>query len=161
MTERIKLTEDNFILQWIPQTDDSYIKIVGIDSMSRNALIKQILDDYDIVSNLGVNPRQLIQEWKEKAEKYDACGNIINQVNELLQENKQLKEENEKYSLYFEHNDKREVNVLETTYQAFNRYRKENQILKQKLEKIRINVKCWDNNSDRIREQIKEILEEK
>ena len=40
----IPITKDNFTLQWNPVIDESYIKIVGIDSMARDVLIKQILD---------------------------------------------------------------------------------------------------------------------
>jgi len=95
--DRIKLTEP--ILVWelcevLPQYEepqfvsyflrkedlDNYIKGTkkiwqyGCDKLDKSTT-RQILDD------------------QEKAEKYDACKNLINQVNELLQENKQLKEE--------------------------------------------------------------------
>ena len=54
---------------------------------------QQMLDDHDIVSNLGINPRQLIQEWKEKAKKYDSLYIPIKpSFEELQKENKQLKE---------------------------------------------------------------------
>ena len=62
----MNLTKNNFQLQWNPETDESYIKIVGIDSMERDHIIKQILEcdgtcescnhedaDYTVVQNNG------------------------------------------------------------------------------------------------------------
>jgi len=100
MSDRIKLTENK--IHMINYHDNSItLKIDEVESIDYIQLKKQILDDYDIVSNLGVNPRQLIQEWKKKAENWDKITDRDNphdgicnvEVNRILeQENKQLKE---------------------------------------------------------------------
>jgi len=75
----LKLTEDNFELHWNPQTDESYIKIVGIDSIQRDSVVKQIISN------------------QEKAEKWDLFllkGSTSEQF--LKQENERLKETLEK-----------------------------------------------------------------
>lgn len=98
MIDRTKLTEEDIeILGWFGIIPKRICRIYyEFDSPKQKQeaenLKQQILEDHDIISNLGVNPRQLIQEWKKKAEKYDALGDIIKQVNELLLEIKHLKE---------------------------------------------------------------------
>lgn len=52
MTDRIKLTGDNFLLQWNPAHDDSYIKIIGVESIARDHVVRQILDDHETVEEL-------------------------------------------------------------------------------------------------------------
>jgi len=114
MTDRIKLTEKNVRLEGKKFASNLELKVRIIldwpyagerrDNLTVKAeqLRQQIIDDDDIVSNLGVNPRQLIQEWKKKSEKWDKITDRDNphdgicnvEVNRILeQENKQLKEE--------------------------------------------------------------------
>lgn len=80
MPERIKLTKE--ILYAVNE---------------QGLTTEQILDDFDIVSNLGVEPRKLIQEWKKKAEKYDGLTHFSNKqtetIHEQIVEHKQLKED--------------------------------------------------------------------
>ena len=103
MTKRIKLDEDDLL------TMKDGLQGLGAPSMKDSRLyeiwkyfpLQQIIDDQDIVSNLGVNPRQLIQEWKKKAEKWDKRDsdrtNLLTESNtKYRQENKQLKEEHKK-----------------------------------------------------------------
>jgi len=53
---------------------------------------------YDVFRKLGFNDVHSVvygvMENKEKAEKYDTLGDIIKQVNNLLNENESLKEQN-------------------------------------------------------------------
>lgn len=65
---------------------------------------------------------------------------MINDTIALEAEIRQLKQDNERYSITL-------GLELELNYE-----------LKQKLEKIRINVKCVDYDGDRVRAQIQEIL---
>jgi len=91
---------------------------------------EQISDNQDIVSNLGVNPRELIAQWKEKAEKYDNLMNANNEVvrnnismTELHQENKlneeilkQLREEYKKLERDYSHLLKQKKNCEDRSY---------------------------------------------
>lgn len=70
--------------------EDFFVRNKGSKDKHEQDLIKKQLDDnQDIISNLGVNPRKLIKEWQWKAEAYDTNSSLIS----LSQENKQLKEE--------------------------------------------------------------------
>ena len=55
------LTKDNFQLQWNPQTDESYIKIVGIDSMQRDSIIRQILHNQKIVQEIQKAKQSMVK----------------------------------------------------------------------------------------------------
>lgn len=62
MTEGTKLIRSNFSLQWNPQTDESYIKMTGIESMDRDNAIRQILADQDSA--------EILAEIEEFVDKY-------------------------------------------------------------------------------------------
>lgn len=74
---------------------------------------------------------------------------INNSRNDLI---KQLADCEMEYVKLQEENDSLGSELQEATHREHN--------LKQKLEKIRVNVKCVDPDGERIREQIKKILEE-
>lgn len=84
--------------------EDFFVRNKGSKDKHEQVLIKKQLDEnQDIISNLGVNPRELLKEWKRKLEICDALGDIIGQVNDLLLEKKlneeilkQLREEHKK-----------------------------------------------------------------
>jgi len=75
MADRIKLTEDRFREVNFP--------IEYILNATKEEK-QQILDDYDLVSNLGVNPRQLIQEWKAKLDDYKVLKPMYSKLEEKL-----------------------------------------------------------------------------
>lgn len=70
MADRTKLADENFK----EEGGDWYVIHVT------KKVKEQILDDYDIVANLGVNPRQLIQENKVHAESFRKILNIMNSI---------------------------------------------------------------------------------
>lgn len=75
MTERIKLTTEVFVVaSGEPPHWGVHVFDVKNTKESSEQLVKQIRED------------------QEKSEKYDACGNLINQVNELLIENESMKD---------------------------------------------------------------------
>jgi len=86
----MKLTEKTELM-----IEDSYFHYTINDIIE--PVRQQILENHDIISNLGVNPRELLKEWKEKSEKWDKYYDTrsfmtLEERNELEQENKQLKE---------------------------------------------------------------------
>jgi hypothetical protein len=136
MTERIKLTEDNFYLHPSDTYENLRIEILG-KNVSKKELQSQILADqekaekYDEIPSQGIGLLNAF-DWLDK--------NNIQKIPELMQENRQLKKENEKLSMdkailgsfqddvkaFFTMND---VDDLEQLDKEFNN-------LKQKLEKI-------------------------
>jgi len=92
------------------------------------------------------------KKLKEKAEKYDACGNLINQVNQLLQENKNLTV-GRNIILQENHQFKDELILV---YRGKNDYR-------EKLEKIKIawHTRVFSDEGDDFDKNLKEILESK
>jgi len=142
MPDRIQLTENK--IHMINYHDDSItLKIDEVNSIDYIQLKKQFLDDHDIISNLGVNPRQLIQDWKEKIEKWDkiidsenphdgVCNVEINII--LQQENKKLKENYR--NLQFRFNDEQdEINRIN------GEWRKDIQIVKR--------IKTWQKSIEK------------
>ena len=74
MTERIELSENTISVTSFDEYQNEVICMgeTGCPRLNKKQakqLKHQILDDYDIVSNLGVNPRQLIKEWEVKLER--------------------------------------------------------------------------------------------
>jgi len=97
MTIRIKITKQ--LLKEITEFLCTSDFITKARSEYLLTACEQILEDYDIVSNLGVNPTELIKNWKEKAEKLPSVEDSLlgrkQLVINLEQENKQLKDSNE------------------------------------------------------------------
>jgi len=86
MTDRITLTEDKI---WYSHEHDELEIDFNVDlNITGEEFYKQL-------------KQQILQDQK-KAEKYDALGNLINQVNDLLIENKDLKDSIERDTLIIE-----------------------------------------------------------
>jgi len=81
--------------------EDFFVRNKGSkDKHEQDKIKKQLDENQDIVSNLGVNPRELLKEWKEKSEKWNKWQlDLHNLAQEnktpyyiMLKENKKLKE---------------------------------------------------------------------
>lgn len=124
-----------------------------------------------MLAQTGMNKEQILKHFatqKEKAEKYDACGNLINQVNELLQENKQLKEDSKKWHSFggIDFFTEDIANLKNCVYENnFSNFTKEyTNELYQKLEKlhdlvsdssVQFQIKFWQDYTN-----LKQILED-
>lgn len=178
MAKRTKLTEDDIYA--IDQAlrhcykQDAYIftrngeekeEIVDYYNLRKKFDGKQILDDHDIVSNLGVNPRQLLQEWKEKVEKFDGLlaesQRMLDEIAKLRiihntweQENKQLKDEIHQLNTALKQSMDQVSRVLPIAEKS-----------QQKLEKLKSLEYNLRNENDAdfrpVLSQIRKILEEK
>ena len=110
--------------------------------IDRISLTEELLKSIDG----GLYPEQIQQilDDQEKAEKYDACKNLITQVNGLLNENKQLKIDNDVMRKY-----------NKTMTEGLQEEISKNGNLKQKLDKIYEFVKSQIDVSFACREVLK------
>jgi len=88
MADRIKLTEDD--IETFSNDEELLEKFdLSIEIHTKGDEAKsikhQILEDHDIVSNLGVNPRQLIQEWKTKVDDYEVLKPMYSKLEKKLE----------------------------------------------------------------------------
>lgn len=150
MSDRIKLTVDNIKLDI---SNYHKFEIIIFDKLNNKIkaekLKKQILDEHSFYENHAKCSFESMGEccpYREKAEKYDACSNLINQVNELLQENRQLEE------------------LLSDTTMELGQVTGQRDNLQKKLEKINelvIDEACGNVDVLTLPKELKEILGDK
>ena len=158
MTERIKLTEDDIQLLkdagWCEQESQScdWKRVEQIEKqiLENQEFCEKFQNDENWIKNtkefavLVKKNQELeqkcsdydIQELSEKAEKYDACGNLIDQVNKLLSRCSRMENET-----------KRDKAIISQTLD-------ENKQLKAKLMDMKFLKDKWENESIQLKEDI-------